>query len=38
MSYFIDEVAKTLAAPASRRKAFRRIVGMKVGGVFLASC
>ena len=35
MSYLIDEVARTLASPVSRRVAFKRIRNLAVGAVFL---
>jgi hypothetical protein len=36
MSYLIDDVARTLASPISRRKAFRLILGVLAGG-FMAT-
>jgi hypothetical protein len=34
MSYLIDDVAKTLASPMPRRKAFRYLAGVLMGGIF----
>jgi len=32
MSYLIDDIARTLAGPMPRRKAFRLILGTVLGG------
>ena len=37
MSYLIDEVARTLASPVSRRVAFKRIRNLAVAAVFLGA-